>query len=201
MRVFLDQQPCDIEAETVADAIAGAADRARAQGRVVTDVTVDGCSWSEENIASARQRQIVAEEVCLSTAEPAQLVGETFDDAIVALDQANAAQQEAADLLESGRQNEAMEKLTEALTVWQNVQQAVALGTELLELHLDAEGETPARKAIDRLNEQLKLVRAAISGNDPVGLTDSLRYDMPEVTRLWRELLEDLRLSIGEGNT
>ena len=39
--------------------------------------------------------------------------------------------------------------------------------------------------------------RSALQANDPVGLSDTLLYEMPEVVDEWRRLLEQLRGLVG----
>ena len=81
MRVFLDEQLCETDADSVAAAIAGAASLAEKQGRMVVEVMVDGDHWTDEQIASASSSDACAEEVKLQSAVPGQLVCQVLHDA------------------------------------------------------------------------------------------------------------------------
>ncbi len=124
MQVLLDENVCDVVAGTVAEAIAACATLAQAQGRLIVDVHVDGTRWSEQQLESS-ERQATAEIVELTTADPSQLVLQTFDDATEALTDADELQHEAAELLQSDQRTICMDKLGEALSIWLTVQQAI----------------------------------------------------------------------------
>lgn len=194
MRVFLDEQLCETAADSVAKAIASAAALAEKQGRMVVEVMVDGDCWTDEQIAAASSSDTGAEEVKLRTAVPAQLVCQVLRDAEAVLAEADYLQEKAAELIESGQQEEARERLNEALTIWVNVQQAISMSSEIMGWNLEQETGGPDSPAaiIDNLNGHLKLLRQALEANDPVGLIDSLRFDFPEVISRWRKLLSDL---------
>ena len=194
MRVFLDEQLCETDADSVAAAIAGAASLAEERGRMVVEVMVDGDHWTDEQIASASSSDTGVEEVKLRTAVPGQLVCQVLQDAEAVLGEVESIQHQAAELIESDQRAEAMERLNEALTIWVNVQQAVSMSAEIMGWSLESEEAGPDSPAaiIDHLNGQLKLVRQALETDDPIGLTDSLRFDLPEVVGQWRKLLSDL---------
>ena len=93
----------------------------------------------------------------------------------------------------------AMDRLQQAIAIWQAVQQAVVKGAQLVGLDLDTievDG-TPMQTAIDRLGERLRMIRSALTANDPVGLSDTLLYEMPEVIVEWRALLTHVRVQVG----
>ncbi len=51
MQILIDDLPCDLDANTVGEAIEGAADLARDRGRLIVDVTVDGARWTQADLA------------------------------------------------------------------------------------------------------------------------------------------------------
>ena len=50
MRILLDENPCDIQANSIGEAIAAAADAAERAGRLVVEVRVDGAMFSEDDL-------------------------------------------------------------------------------------------------------------------------------------------------------
>ena len=101
MQVLLDENVCDVAAATVEEAITACADLVEAQGRMIVDVQVDGTRWSEEQLESPQRQSTTAQVVELTSADPAQLVLQTFEDAAEALTNADELQHEAAELLQS----------------------------------------------------------------------------------------------------
>ena len=199
MRVLLDNDECDMAVGSVGEAVAAGAALASDRGRTVTDVLVDGTRWSDDQLASPDIEQATATEVQIITADPGELVSETFAEAAWALSDAGKLQEEAAQLIQAGQPRDAMDKLRDAVSIWLSVQEAVTKGSQLARLDLDSvtmDGIS-ARLCIERLAEQLRMIRSALQANDPVGLSDTLLYEMPEVVDEWRGLLEQLRGLVG----
>ncbi len=195
MQVLLDDAPCDVTAETVGEAIAAGAEMAEGHGRLITDVIVDGSRWSDEQLTSRKGETAVADVVRLVTADPNELVDETLADATEALSEADELQRQAAELLQSGQQVVAMDKLQEAISIWLSVQKAIVGGSRLIGLRLDevVVNGAPIDQSISRLNERLLTIRSALEDRDQIGLADTLLYEFPEVVAEWQEILEHLR--------
>ena len=198
MRVLLDEQFCDVSADSVDQAIAAAAAIAQEQGRIIVEVMVDGRQWmTDDSQSPSDTSNIVAEsptEVRLTSADPAELMNEIYTDASSALSDADQLQREAAELLQAGHTLEAMQKLGDAVSIWISVQQAVSMGAQLKgELNRPDIGAIPEQAiatAVEQLNGKLGEVRAALQRSDTVALADSLLYDLPDVVQQWRNLLK-----------
>ncbi len=195
MQILLDDIPCNVRARTVGEAIEGGADLARNRGRLIVDVTVDGFHLSATDLGSAQQHARTAQVVRLTTAEPVELVRQTFCDAGEALTEADELQREAAQLLQSDQHTVSMDKLTEAISIWLCVQEAVIKGAQLMGLDLDAEGSDDQElpDAIRRLRERLDAVHRALQSRDEIGLADTLLYEFPQVIEQWQRVLAELQ--------
>ena len=195
MQILLDDIPCNVRARTVGEAIEGGADLARNRGRLIVDVTVDGFHLSATDLGSAQQHARTAQVVRLTTAEPVELVRQTFCDACEALTEADELQREAAQLLQSDQHTVSMDKLTEAISIWLCVQEAVIKGAQLMGLDLDAEGsgDQELPDAIRRLRERLDTVHRALQSRDEIGLADTLLYEFPLVIEQWQRVLAELQ--------
>ncbi len=200
MQVLLDDIPTDIAAQTVGEAIDAAADLADGRGRLIVDVSVDGTHWTQSELASATSLDGAAAVVRLTSAEPAQLVAAVFTDAIDSLGDADDLQREAAELLQSDQHTIALDKLEQAISIWQSVQQAIVQGSHLMELDLNeiAVNDTPISVSIQRLGERLRFVRSALEERDQIGLADNLLYEFPEVVDEWRSILTHLEHLVKE---
>lgn len=195
MQVLLDSDPCELKAQTVGEAIAAAATLAQTQGRLIIDVIVDGLRLSEQQLDSAEQNDATADTVEFITAEPKELVLQTFEDAAEALTDADTLQKEAAELLQSDQSIICMDKLAEALSIWLTVQQAIVKGSQVVELQLDSISvkKIPITESIARLNENLQLLRSALQQDDQVAVADALLYEFPDIINEWRTILEHLQ--------
>ncbi len=195
MQILIDDLPCDIDANTVGEAIEGAADLARDRGRLIVDVTVDGDLWSETDLASAGRQARTAQVIRFSSAEPTELVRQTFADAGNALTDADELQREAAELLQSDKGAAAMDKLGEAISIWLCVQKAIVSGAELMGLDLETMtvGGKPLPEAIGRLTDRLGAVRNGLKEGNVIELADTLLYEFPPIVEEWRRLLAELQ--------
>jgi hypothetical protein len=200
MRVYLDEKPCELDAPSVGDAIAACAAMAEDHGRFVVEIMVDGKQWTSEQLERANLTTATADEVRLITAQPADLVAQTFAEAATALDDARTLQDDAAALLQQDDQAAAMGKLGEAFTIWMSVQQAVVQGSQLVNLDLDqcSIEECSAQQVISELSTRLQSLRDQLTNRDHVGVADTLLYELPEVINQWQRMLEILQQHVQE---
>ena len=190
MRIVIDEQMTDLEAANVGEAIAAAADRAEQADRLIVDVMVDGAAWTSDELEQPEKQSLDADEVRLTSIERTELLRQTFADADEALAETGTLHESAADDIEAGRTAEAMGTLSDAMTIWQQVQQAAEQGAGLGEISLGEVrvGETSAEAIIGELNDHLRGIRDALESRDLVAVSDTLRYDLPDVVDRWREL-------------
>jgi hypothetical protein len=195
MQIYLDEQRCDVHADSVAEAVTAAARIATARGRTITDVLVDGRRWNAEALGAAQAQDTAADEVRLSSANARDLVCQTFSDAAHALTEASELQRHAAELLQADRMADAMGDLGRAMEIWGSVHQAVDMGAEMAALDLE-----PHRGVIDGLAERLRSMRGALEQRDIAALADTLLYDLPDVVTEWRSLLHELTERVRGGS-
>lgn len=195
MKVWLDQSPCPVDASSsVLEAINTGISLADQAGRMIVDVIVDGSRWSPEQL-DAIDSSAQAAEVHLVSANPRELVRETFAQAEEALLAADALQCEAAQLIQADRASQAMELLRESTELWQAVQGALVNGCDLAQIDLNAVtiDNRPFSALVADLTPLLVAIRVSLQNRDPVGLADTLLYDMPPVVAAWRQLFLQLR--------
>lgn len=194
MRVLLDDQPCSTSATTIGEAVAVAADAAEQAGRLVIEVLVDGSSLSEEDLQENGRLANSAEEVQLLTTTMNELLRDTFVHAAEALADADTVQKEAAEFIQSGRQNEGMQNLLAALETWGGIRDAVVKGLGLADISpedVTIEG-IGLPDAIGRLQIRLGGLKEAMVAEDVSATCDCLLYDLPESTTEWRTILSGL---------
>lgn len=195
MQVYLDERRCEVCAESVGEAIAAAAEIVHKDGRMIVEVSVDGEQWTERELNSPEHVHSLVGDIRLITADPTELVCTTFAEAADALNDADELHREAAELIQADQNRKAMEKLCDALSIWVAVQEAVQKGAALIQVDLDELKicETTAQQSVERLAVQLQEMKQAVETEDPVHLSDTLMYELPDVVQQWRAMLRELQ--------
>lgn len=203
MLITLDQQPCDVTADSTWEAIAEASALAGSRGRLIVEVIVDGARLSDEDVTALQHQSARAASIELTSAHVGALVGEVFAEAEESLAEANRLQTSAAEKLQAGQAAEAMRDLAQAIGIWQSTQHAVTLGIEAMAGAGGGNGTgEPADAAIDmpplnaaatRLHQQLDGIAEALRQRDTIAIADALLYELPACVSQWREMLRALR--------
>ncbi len=198
---YLDDQ--ELAVPTAAGGSLGAlldAARARAAdaGRVVVEVKIDGQAVSPDDLDAQLDQPVAAQDVRLTTADPAELSVDALAEARNQLAALGDLQQEAAELLQSDQAGEALAKLGGAVQGWLNIAQAVTQASQLNGVDLDRldVGGEPASATVLSLAEQLKSVKSLIETQDVTALADTVGYEWPEVVARWDALLEALAVEL-----
>ena len=200
MRILLDDRETTLHAETVEVALREAATLVGKSGRMIVEIEVDGIAWGEEDLASPEHAKRGAREIRLATAHPAELLRDTFVNATEAVLNAEEIQRSAAKLMQANREGEGMQKLLEALAIWNTVQLAIARCFELTVITreevraagIDLDG------AIAALDTQLRTLRDAMQSKDMTGVSDCLMYEFPETTRRFAQTLASIASAVGK---
>ena len=200
MPIYLDDQPVQLSGVDLASVLDSAGDHLRAIGRIVVEVTLDGETLVDEQLESRRHDAVGDGELRLYSANPRDLSRTTLEAVLGRLDAVAQRQREAADLISSDQQNEAMTALTQAIEGWQQSQQVVIqtaslTATDLSTLDIDG---APAQAVIEQVITMLQVVRDTIEARDMVGLADTLAYEGPALIEQWQKLVTALIERIDE---
>lgn len=186
MHILLDESPCDIQATSIGEAITAAAEIAEGNGRMIVDVIVDGTPFTQDDLRTESAVSGGADEIHLTSADATELAVRVLADARESLDGLETMQRAAAEFTQAGQRDEAARILHEAFSQWDAVKQAVEMSSHVLGVNLNDLPEADA--AIRPLGEQLRTILSALEGADPVGLADTMLYDMPATVQAWRTL-------------
>jgi len=200
MPVLLDDSPIAIDGPTMASALAAARAAAESQGRVITDIILDGCPVAENPLAPTITDAPLAPAADLRfvTADPVELVQASLREAAIGLDGVNTHQRAAAHAIQTGRFDHAMPSLSEAFTTWETARRTVTDGCGLLGLDpegllVEVEGSpVPLAGAVNMLLIRLTEIKRCLTAQDWCGLSDVLAYDLPADAELWRGLLRGM---------
>jgi len=196
MRVQLDETSHATGADTIGQAIDEAATLARQQDRLVVEVIVDGRLWTPQQLSNQELRDGTAEKISFVSASVSELVCDTLAEASTALAEADDNQRQAAEHLQADRRREAMEHLGVALDLWRSVHEAVVGCADVLGVDLGRIGPDNGATVLEHvrgLERRLREMRVALENDDPVGLADTLLYDLPAAVADWQEVLLTLQ--------
>ena len=194
MAIYLDGQPADLAGDTLGAVIDAARARLAAAGRLLVEVSLNGEAYHGDDLRAQRQSPVGGGEVILVSADPRELAGTTLQQVRASLEDARAAQHDAAERFQQDQPAEAMQQVGRAIEVWQGTQQAVVQSARLVGIDLNQRvfENQPMSVVIDSLVLQLRSLRDLLSAGDTVGLADSLAYEWPELTDRWDRLLGEM---------
>lgn len=200
MRLLLDDTIRTLSDTCVGETIDRLQRELGAEGRIITEVVVDGVSWNDE-LASPEHLARSAEELRITTGSRRQLVLEALADASEALTEADARLRDSAAGFQSARSVDALRTLGDAIETIHAVQSAISHVAELesIDPAMFSRDESGA-DCIARLSCQLAAVRDAVATDDPAGLADLLDYELPETIVDWRAMIARIGSHVG-GNT
>lgn len=198
MRVYLDNQDMGVAAGSLAEGLKAAVAAAEAGGRVVIEMKADGVELGDAELSRAEEPTTISELRLVST-DARTLVRVTLHDAADALVEAKARQDSAAELIQAGQTQQALDHLQEALGLWQLVRGTVDKSAELLSLRLDQTAvRTPEGEELriasetDALKNSLQAVKSSLESQDWSALSDTLAYDMDRRAGTWQRMLRAL---------
>ena len=194
MSVMVDDEPLAAEAmglQTVGQVLA----HLRRDNRLVTNLLIDGQEPNLDRIGTVRQSPLVDHVVYIKTVEPRQMALQVLAEVEAQLGQTDSLRTDAAELLQQGLPNKAMEKLSGCFTIWQIAQESVLKVAQLLQIDLDAIGlsGTTLTSVLGEFAEQLRQIKSALEQRDFVTLSDILSYEATQTSARWQQALAAVR--------
>jgi hypothetical protein len=184
-RVYLDGEPLRAQRDTLQAGLRVAADEAQQRGRIIVEATADGSPIAEPVLENPPDTPFDGELRFVSV-EPKMLARTTLQDASEALEQAREAQKRGAELIESGRPEESLTPLGEAIDVWRVVRDAVQKSVAIAPT---GAGQAGLSELVTMLGATLTEIKRSLTAQDWSALSDALHYDMDEQVDRWQSLL------------
>ena len=202
MRVYLDNEPVTVARPTFAAAVAEARRLAEKNQRVIVEATLDGLAVPDDALIEPPDEEYPDSELRFVTEEPVELIRRTLGQVAESLDGTKEQQARAAQLIQTGKLDEAMRNLSSSLTSWSQVQQVVTnslmlLGLSLEELKIN---QTPVSESVNSLAGRLGELKRSIGAQDWSGLADALAYDMQDQAETWKRVLIGLSEIIAQAH-
>jgi hypothetical protein len=196
MKILLDNEPL-ITADVTGSALVvhyleAAKKSLRGTERMIFGLRLDGNEVSGAHLEAALTRPI-AQLTTLEfiTASAPQVVADALRETQKSLTDSFVTVREASEALSKGRLAEAMERLTDCITVWGRTHEALVNGGSLLRLDFErvAIAGRPMLDWLADLANRLREIRDAIEARDHVLLSDILHYELDETLSGWEQML------------
>lgn len=196
MKILLDNKPLVANGLNGSAVVAQYLDAAKATLRG-TDRMVFGLRFDGEDVPATRIEESLStpiaelESLEFVTASARQVVADALRETQRALTDSFVGVREGAEALSKGRLAEAMERLTDCLTVWAQTHEALVQGGTLLALDFErmAVAGRPMLDWLGDLARRLREIRDAIEARDHVLLGDILHYELDETLSGWEQML------------
>jgi hypothetical protein len=194
MASTLDGQALSVGESNLAGVMRAARAVLEPAGRIVVEVVIDDQPVTPEELAQAQDVSVVGRKIVLASADPRELAADALEAAHRQLDAAQTDLIAASQLIQQDRASEGMKKLSEALEVWQNTQQAVVQSAALLKIDVQTltAGEQSAESLFTQTADRIRQLRELVTASDLLGLADTLAYEWPETTRAWQVMIDTL---------
>lgn len=202
MELFVDNNLVEFPTDgTVEEALQYVQEKICKGDQMVISVQCDG-----KDVPVATMGEVFAKPVTnydrldITTGTRAQLVIDAMEQALECLYNTEDACRESADLLTQGKSTEGASTFAECLRVWQQIHEAVSKSLALLNIDVDSMtiNEKPLVEVIGKPKDVLFQVRDALQAQDHVMLADLLKYEFPEVTENWQQLINKLHQTASE---
>jgi len=169
------------------------------ENRLVVQVLIDGHEPDLSRLSSIKLSPIAGKTIFIETAEPRRMAADVLAEVESHLNDADHLKTEAADLIQSGNQCKAMEKLSGCFTIWQHAQESILKTAQLLRLDLSAlrVGERSLTEQLGDFQDQLRQIKSSLENRDFVSLSDMLKYETTETSNQWRAAIQALRGVVG----
>ncbi|MBL8747240.1 MAG: hypothetical protein JNK58_12905 [Phycisphaerae bacterium] len=192
MRVYLDGRLIDESGSTLDRAIHVA--RSHAGNRMLVQALADGKPVPAADLDHPPPNCPYASELAFASADPSGLLADVLDDAASLLIEVKERQKAAAELLQSGKIDEAVAGIGEILETWRTVKESIVLALRAGPAGgYHDRGEQELSPTIEGLASALGEIKRAMSEQDWASLSDCLAYDMQDHAERCRSWLTRAR--------
>ena len=197
MKVYLDERAVEGEFGSVASAIRSAAESAESQGRVVIEVAADGGPIDPGLLSDPPQDHTAGlTEIRFVSTPLAAFVQTTLYDALPVLDEIRSDAARAAEMIQGGEVEAALEPLERARSSWRLVLDVIEKSSLLLGVDRAApvggDGAGSIADAEAMLAKSLVEVKRAVTEQDWSALSDELAYEVPGQVEAWKGIVSGL---------
>jgi len=198
MEIYVDDkayQPAGGRQQTLGQLAQEVAQADPTSPRLVVNIHCDGQPLPEDRLEEMLAQPIERfDKLELVTQPLGPLVAGTLAETRERFAEADASRTQIAELLNQGRWEPAFQQLQHLFSTWRDVQKAVLMAAQALNVALDdlnAEGR-PVAEVFDKFKKLLADLKEAMIARDLVLVADILQYEFEDSVRSWQSLLDQL---------
>jgi hypothetical protein len=165
------------------------------ENRLVVNLLIDGQEPDLSQVDGVRKSLLLGHTVYIETVEPKQMANEVLDEVERQMLDADRLKSEAVEQFGRNNPQKGMQRLSGCFSTWQHAQESIRKTAQLLRVDLDAVrvGEFSLTQFLNKFTGQLREIRSALEMRDYVSLSDTLTYEMSELTSTWIAAIDAVR--------
>jgi hypothetical protein len=165
------------------------------ENRLVVNLLIDGQEPDLSQVDGVRKSLLLGHTVYIETVEPKQMATEVLDEVERQMLDADRLKSEAVEQFGRNNPQKGMQRLSGCFSTWQHAQESIRKTAQLLRVDLDAVrvGEFSLTQFLNNFTGQLREIRSALEMRDYVSLSDTLTYEMSELTVTWIAAIDAVR--------
>ncbi|MBP7936265.1 MAG: hypothetical protein KA354_16610 [Phycisphaerae bacterium] len=182
--------------KTVAELATEVCQAETASPRMVVSLRCDGQDVENERIEKVLASAVEQYQKIEMLTQPIKaVVKATLDQAVNLLEEATTTRRRAADLLDAGQQEEALQSLQRFFEHWRQIQETMLLCARSLEIDLATVrvNNRSFLEVFEPIRDSLTALRDGMLNRDFVVVCDTLRYELEEPLSNWAAMLSYLR--------
>lgn len=171
------------------------------EDRMIVALSLNGQEMPEGDLEQClRALAQPNDQIDLESADKWELSASALRSVADELENAAEKQSAIAEKLTSGDSSEAIREVGEFVLLWQTCQKTVIQCCDVARTNLterDFDGR-PVSDHLSDLADRLREIRDALEARDYVLLADVVRYEIPNLCTLWRDILMDMATAVSE---
>jgi hypothetical protein len=165
------------------------------ENRLVVNLLIDGLEPDLSQVDGVRKSLLLGHTIYIETVEPRQMASEVLDEVERQLLDADRLKSEAVEQFGRNNPQKGIQRLSGCFSTWQHAQESIRKTAQLLrvDLTLVRVGDISLMDFLAKFTSQLRDIRSALEMRDYVSLSDTLTYEMSQLTSRWIAAIDAVR--------
>jgi hypothetical protein len=168
------------------------------ENRLVVNLLIDGLEPDLSQVDGVRKSPLLGHTIYIETVEPRQMATEVLDEVERQLLDADRLKSEAVEQFGRNNPQKGIQRLSGCFSTWQHAQESIRKTAQLLRVDLAIVhvGDISLMDFLAKFAIQLRDIRSALEMRDYVSLSDTLTYEMSQLTSRWIAAIDAVRLAM-----
>jgi len=165
------------------------------ENRLVVNLLIDGLEPDLSQVDGVRKSLLLGHTIYIETVEPRQMASEVLDEVERQLLDADRLKSEAVEQFGRNNPQKGIQRLSGCFSTWHHAQESIRKTAQLLrvDLTLVRVGDISLMDFLAKFTNQLRDIRSALEMRDYVSLSDTLTYEMSQLTSRWIAAIDAVR--------